>query len=178
MKKVLLVFGVLLVMAGFAFSADLMDYPPPLEGGNFLVDAGIGWALSDDKDASIKIPPVAVSAEYCIPTGAPISIGALVGFYQFNWGSWKETWTYLTFGARANWHWNIEVCSLDLYTGVFIGYTNVSLSGRPESRGGPSPGGFKFGGQAGMHYYFSDRVGAVLELGYPFIVKAGAAFKF
>jgi len=180
MKKVLLLLLILGFIGGFAFSVDLMQYPPPLEGGNILIDAGLGYAFASDLGATMKIPPIVLSAEYCLPS-VPISIGGLFGFYKYEFKqSWLETWTYATFGARANWHWNIDVSRLDLYTGAFIGYTYFSWSSDFSPIAGyikPNFGGIDFGGQAGAHFYFIKHIGAVLELGYPFVVKAGLAIK-
>jgi len=184
MKKSLLFFFIFLMAVGFAFSADLMDYPPPLEGGNILIDAGIGYAFASGAGASIKFPPVVLSVDYCLPS-VPISVGGLAGFYQYTWEfpslSWTSTWTYATFGARANWHWNIDVKWLDLYTGAFFGYTYFSWHSDKDPYPGyvaPSYGGLDFGGQAGAHFYFSKHFGAVAELGYPFVAKVGLALKF
>jgi len=170
---------------GFAFSVDLMEYPPPLEGGNILVDAAVGYAIMSAVGATLKFPPVVASAEYCLPTGVPISIGALAGFYQYEMKyplySWVETWTLATFGARANWHWNIDINWLDLYTGAFVGYTYFSWSSDlPPSLGYIQPyyGGLDFGGQVGAHFYFAKHIGVVFELGYPFAAKVGLALKF
>jgi len=186
MKRVLFLFLAFVMAGGFAFSVDLMEYPPPLEGGNILVDAGVGYAFASGLGATIKIPPVVASAEYCLPTGVPISLGALAGFYQFEWrylgtASWVETWTYATFGARANWHWNIDASWLDLYTGAFVGYTYFKWSSDSRPYDGyiqPYYGGIDFGGQVGAHFYFTKHIGAVLEFGFPFAAKAGVALKF
>ena len=187
MKRLFLFLLVLGVAGGFAFSADLMDYPPSLEGGNILVDIGIGYAFLPTRlnsDPTMKIPPIVLSAEYCLPSGVPISVGALAGFYQCEWTggtNWAETWTFVTFGARANWHWNIDVSWLDLYTGAFFGYTLYSYinDGNPQiGHIHPSYGGLSFGGQAGAHIYLSKHLGFVAEMGYPFVAKAGLALKF
>jgi hypothetical protein len=191
MKRVFLFFLVLLMVGVFAFSADLMNYPPPLDGGNILFDVGFGLALAPSTvvrtGATIMVPPVVLTAEYCLPVGVPISLGGLVGFYMFKWNypgghvPYKETWTFATFGTRANWHWNIDVNWLDLYTGAFIGYNLFFWSREGSSFSGdidPAFGGLVFGGQAGAHFYFTDRIGAVAELGYPFVTKVGLALKF
>jgi len=183
MKRVLLFLLVFLMAVGFAFSADLMDYPPPLNGGNILVDIGVGYTFPDAASAIIKIPPIIASAEYCLPS-VPISVGALIGFYQYEWDSvsygWGvETWTYATFDARANWHWNIDASWLDLYTGALLGYTYFNSSySRPYLYAELKYGGLEFGAQAGAHFYFSEHFGVVAELGYPFIAKVGLTLKF
>ena len=191
MKRVLLFFLVFLMVGVFAFSADLMNYPRSLDGGNILVDVGFGYALAPKPNTTINIPPILLSAEYCLPSSVPISVGGLVGFYQYGYkykepGShvpWEETLTFVTFGARANWHWNVDINInwIDLYTGIIVGYNYFSqtIEGNPYSGYVQSAhGGLAYGGQAGAHFYFSDRIGAVVELGYPFVAKAGVALKF
>jgi len=183
MKKVLLLLLVLSAAGGFAFSADLMDYPTSLGGGDFLIDAGLGWAFTSGSSTSISasttIPPIVLSAEYCLPS-IPVSVGGLMGFYQYEWRHsgvntpWVETWTYATFGVRANWHWNIGVSWFDLYTGAFIGYNYFSWSSESKY----THGGLDFGGQVGAHFYFAKNMGALAEWGYPFVAKAGLALKF
>jgi len=191
MKRLLMFLLVLLITGGIAFSADLMDYPASLNGGNFLFDVGLGWAFVSSSgtsiSTSIKIPPIVLSAEYCIPS-VPISIGGLAGFYQYEWRyselktPWIETWTYTTFGARINWHWNIGVSWFDLYTGAFIGYTYFSWSSGLNSYTDQimqqTHRGIDFGGQVGAHFYFAKNIGALAEWGYPFVTKAGFALKF
>lgn len=190
MKKVSMFLLVLVAAGGFAFSADLMDYPAPLRSGNFLVDVGVGWAFASASgssiSASIKVPPIAISAEYCLPS-VPISVGGLMGFYQYEWRysrtytSWAESWTYFTLGARANWHWDIGVSWFDLYTGIFGGYTHFSWSGDSNPYIGyimQTYGGIDFGGQIGAHFYLANNIGVVAEWGYPFTTKAGLALKF
>jgi len=189
-KKALLFLLILAATGGFVFSADLMDYPESLNGGNFLVDTGLGWAFTSGSGAtmntSIKVPPIVFNAEYCLPS-VPISLGCLVGVYQYDWRHsaintpWLESWTYATFGARVNWHWNIGVSWFDLYTGAFIGYTysSWSVDSTPyEINIKQTYGGIDFGGQVGAHFYFAKNLGAVAEWGYPFVTKAGFALKF
>jgi hypothetical protein len=190
LKKVSLFLLVLIVTGGFVFSADLMDYPSSLKGGNFLTDVGIGWAFASGTgtsiSASVKIPPIVLSAEYCFPS-IPISLGGIVGFYQYEWRysgistPWAETWTYVTFGARVNWHWNIGVNWFDLYTGAFIGYTYFSWSTDSNPYTGrvdQTDRGVDFGGHVGAHFYLTENIGIVTEWGYPFVTKTGLALKF
>jgi len=187
MKRVLLFLLVLGFIGGSAYSADIMQYPMPLDGGNVLLDIGLGLALSSNPDMSIGIPPIVLSAEYCLPP-IPLSVGGLIGLYQYKrsfagaYDSHSWTWTYVTLGGRANWHFNFfDLNWLDLYAGLFAGYTSIRFS---STRGGDKNDydnlndGLNIGLQAGAHFYFTDRIGAVAELGYPFVVKAGLALKF
>ena len=182
MKKVFLVLLVLTVFGATAFASDLLSYPPPLRPGNILIDVGVGYAFATGSGASMVVPPLVLTVEYCLPVGVPISVGGLIGYYQWEWrgAGWVETWSYTTFGARANWNWNINLDWLNLYTGVFVGYTHFSWSANVAGSEiiAPNYGGVSIGGQAGARFFFSRNFGAVVELGFPFVAKAGLAIKF
>ncbi|MDR1175300.1 MAG: hypothetical protein LBK83_07520 [Treponema sp.] len=188
MKKAVLVMAILGIVSGGVFAFDLMSYPPPVEGRDFLIDVAVGYAGAygySGSGTSLKIPPLSASVEYALPVSVPISVGGLFAFYQYEWdygySTYSYTWTYMFFGGRANWHWNFDISWLDLYTGAFIGYRYFK-----ESYDGPTGwwyaeanyGGFTMGGQVGAHFYFTKNIGALVETGYPFLIKAGLALKF
>jgi hypothetical protein len=177
MKKLLLLLVVFIIGSAGVFAFDILSYPPPVSGGNILVDVGLGITRADAGD--ISVPPLRVSAEYALPVDVPISVGGLFAFHSTKNKVFNVSWgyTYLTFGARGNWHWGLDISWLDLYTGIFLGYQVVSYdlpSGTPE----PSYGGFVPGGQVGAHFYFTQMLGAFVEFGYPYWANVGLALKF
>jgi hypothetical protein len=172
MKKIFLVFPVFAFCCGSVFAFNILSYPPPVQGKDLQLDIVAGFT---NADRPLRIPPLAVNMEYALPTKAPISVGALVAFYQT--GKKDDGWTYVTFGARANWHWAFPVNFLDFYTGIFVGYKYASWDG-PSNMAGSDGSRFAIGGQIGAHLYFTKGFGLVAELGYPFLAKAGLAFKF
>jgi hypothetical protein len=179
MKKLIVAIVVLGAASGTLFAFDPMSYPPPVEGGNILVDAGIGFGLNPGR-GSVSIPPLSASVEYALPVNVPVSVGGSVGFsrYKKDWGAFDETFTYFIFGARGNWHWGFNVDWLDLYSGLFLGYRYASWDwDGPSGYNDPDYSGLAFGAQIGAHFYFTKTVGAVVELGAPFS-KIGLALKF
>jgi hypothetical protein len=174
MKKLLLLLVVFIIGSAGAFAFDILSYPPPLEGGDILADVGVGYAGIEVGD--LTIPPLRVSAEYALPVGVPISVGALFSYHGSESEVVNETYgfTFLTFGVRGNWHWAFNVDWLDVYTGVFIGYQHVIYTGHADVE----YGGFTPGGQAGVHFYFSKIFGAFVEVGAPVYVSAGLSLKF
>jgi len=178
MKKLLLVLLILVVVGASVFAFDPLSYPPTLGGGgNILLDAGVGYWYAYGGLGSIGVPPLFVHMEYALPYGAPISVGGGVSFFRWNYGSYGYSdyaLTYITPQGRANWHWGFDADWLDVYTGISIGWHVVSVSA--GYYGASASSGLYWGVQAGAHFYFSERVGAVVEVGYPF-VKAGIAFK-
>jgi hypothetical protein len=171
MKKIL-VLPLILLLCGSAFAFDLLSYPPSVQGKNLLLDISVGFT---NTNRALRIPPLAVSVEYALPVKMPISVGALVAFYQT--GRRDNGWTYVTFGGRGNWHWAFPVKWLDLYTGLFVGYKYANWDG-PSNLADSGGSRFAIGGQIGAHFYFTKRLGLIVEFGYPFIAKAGLALKF
>jgi hypothetical protein len=110
-------------------------------------------------------------------------VGGFGAFYQYNYrvvGDSGWQYTFITFGGRADWHWGFDVRRLDLYSGLWIGYSVFMADwvGGGYSAAAPSYGGFDFGFQAGARFYFRDNIGVVVESGYPFALKVGATLKF
>ena len=179
MKKLLFVLLIIAVVCGSAFAFDPLSYPPPLGGGgNLLLDAGVGYWLGlgvYGTGIGYGILPLFAQLEYALPVEVPISIGGGVSFFRLS-DRWDTNYsvTYITPQGRASWHWGFDVDWLDLYTGVALGWHVVSVNAGYASASASS--GLYFAGFAGAHFYFSERVGAMVEVGYPFL-KAGIAFK-
>jgi hypothetical protein len=186
MKKLILIPVIFAVMSGGLAALDLFSYPSALEGGDILVDVAIGYASAlgfSGSGTTLKIPPVSAGVEYALKASVPISVGGMAAFWRYGWDyyNYGYTWTYIVGGARANWHWNFDIPWLDAYTGLLIGYRYFK-----EDYDGPQGswytaanyGGFTYGVQAGAHFYFSNKIGALAEVGYPFLIKAGLALKF
>ena len=186
MKKFILVLFVLAAFGGSLFAFDLLQYPPSLDGGDLLIDIGAGFGSFGASNWDVKIPPLAVSVEFCIPAGIPLSIGGMFSFFQYGWESSSHSWTYdfMVFAGRANWHWNFDVSLLDFYTGISLGYQSFSsaYSGPDQAWANTqynwNYGGFFWAGQLGAHFYFTKHFGLLAEIGYPIWAKAGLSLKF
>jgi hypothetical protein len=188
MKKLFLLLVVLLVVGGSVSAFDILSYPPPLDGGGqIMINAGLGlevagWMYSLFGD--LTVPPLFVDVEYALPIKLPISVGGFMAYYQYKynewWGWYAEGYlNFLTFGVRANWHWGFDVKWMDLYTGLSLGYRGYWYNAHSSSyKTDFDYSGFDLGELIGIHFYFSEHVGAVIETGYPFVLKAGIALKF
>jgi hypothetical protein len=173
MKKLIVLLLLIGCLGGVAFAFDIMSYPPPVSNGNIFIDAGIGLGLGSHK-GHIKIPPLFAQAEYAL-SPVPVSVGGVVSFWQY--GSTDYTHNNLAILGRGNWHWGFNVDWLDLYTGLTLGYR----SRWETDRSGPTTttsraGYFDWGLQVGAHFYFTPKIGAMVEIGYP-MMRAGVAFK-
>ena len=192
MKKTVLALLIFATALGSAAAVgfDILSYPAPLEGGNILVDLGLGYSnWGSHSGWKMKIPPLVATAEYCLPIPVPISVGGLFSYARYG-NSYtymgNHTWNhnYFIFAGRANWHFGFDISWLDLYAGMNIGYRYYSVKYDGPNKGWAddwytsSYSGLYWGTQAGAHFYFTNFIGAVAEVGYPIYAKAGVALKF
>jgi opacity protein-like surface antigen len=186
MKKLLVLAAVLIISSTGAFAFDILSYPPPVSGGNIMIDVGIGFVSTINN--SLSLPPLRVSVDYTLPVRVPISVGGLFAFYrsliQKDVGNYS--WNHFLMLGRANWHWGFDLDWLDLYTGFSLGYRHTTFSYDPTPGYSRSDwetyyeddGGFSGGGQAGAHFYLTNFFGAFVEFGYPLYANFGFALKF
>ena len=186
MKKIVLVLLVLAIVGGSAFAMDILSYPPPVQGGNILLDLGVGLRGVGYSGAKWHIPPLFAQVEFALPVGVPISVGGMFTISKFgttwNWShdeKYEWSWTDITVAGRANWHWGFDINWLDFYTGLSMGYIIEKFNSEPKwTEEEYSYGGFFYAIQVGAHFYFTKLIGVVAEFGYPYWFKAGVALKF
>jgi hypothetical protein len=177
MKKFILMFVALAALSGTLYAFDILSYPPPVKGGNILVNVGVGFGFNPGR-GSMSIPPITADVEYALPVDLPISVGGTIGFSQYKdtWTTYDIKYSYFAFGGKANWHWGFNVSWLDVYTGIFFGYRYMGYDGPSEYKYADHSD-LDFGFQIGSRFFFTKAVGLVLEFGLPFS-KIGVAFKF
>lgn len=168
MKKLFTV--VLAVMVtGSVFAIDFTKWNSSVEDSKWLFNAGVGYGLG------ISVP---VSAEYLLPVDFPI--GVLVEVTPSFIGS--SFW--LNALAGVNYHPDFGLENMDLYFGVKLGYAYYSYMGTEmnmntlqleEKRFGS--GAFGFGTHIGFSYFFTDKFGVNVKVGYPTYISASAALK-
>jgi hypothetical protein len=170
MKKLVLALVVLVAVSGAVSAIDLLQYPPPVKGGDFMIDIGAGFSVPYGVTGgfSLRVPPLFATVEYALPVKLPLSVGGTFAFWQYGWGG--TVYTHVAMAARGNWHWAFNVDWLDFYTGISTGYLYSTGSYLP----------FLIGSQAGAHFYFTEKIGLVVEaeLGYLLSAKVGLALKF
>jgi hypothetical protein len=186
MKRLLLLLIVFIIGSAGAFAFDILSYPPPVSGGNILVDVGLGFTGAEY--GSISVPPLRLSAEYALPVGVPISVGGFFAFHRNAYDSYvgEWAWNHFTIAGRANWHWGFNVSWFDLYTGIMLGYqiNTFSFDGKAGYTGSywedlyADDSHFLFSFQLGSHFYFTKTLGAFVEFGYPYWANVGLALKF
>jgi len=178
MKKIFGVLGVATAMLFFCNEKAQAQY-----GGQGQIDINVGVGLGSFLSGTgykTTVPPISASADYGINDN--ISVGGYVGYSaaEFDQILWKTSVTYLVVGARGAYHKEL-VDGIDTYGGVMLGYNIANLTMDPD----PGPpfndikaGGVMYGVFAGARYYFTDNIGAHLELGYGIaIAQLGLSIK-
>ena len=144
------------------------------EEGQIGINAGIGIG------GGFGIP-IGLSGEYGISD--KLGVGGFLGFAgkSEDLGFYKVKYSYFLVGARANYHFDLDIDNLDPYAGVILGYNaaSVKLDGAPAGTPSPTAGGAVFGAHAGARYFFTESIGAYAEVGYGLgIINLGVTAKF
>jgi hypothetical protein len=189
-KKAAALFFTVVVLCGSLSAFDIMSYPPSVEGGNIIVEAGAGISASTYSNWTGVIPPLFVDVDYLLPK-IPLSVGLGVSYSSYHWeyGSKKDAAifeTLLPIMLRAMWHWGFNTSRLDFYTGFTAGYQLAFLGGEDykdlKDAGWDSfiksNAGFYYSFGLGLRYYFGEakKFGLKLEAGYP-MTKLGLSVK-
>ena len=155
-------------------------------GDNILgAGIGIGGAYSNVgfNSGVSQSPAIGLHFDHGMGTLGPgeWGLGGYVGYKHLSYTERNSTywtydysWTYFIIGARGTWHYNDwHTDKLDTYAGVMLAYNAVTYKDNTNygsysylntySYGGSYVG---FSGLLGARYWFSDKVGAYLELGY------------
>jgi hypothetical protein len=99
----------------------------------------------------------------------------------------RYQWTYLILGFRGAWHYNEwhGADKLDTYAGLMLSYNSVTMRDRSIYPNGYVHSGvygrshIGLSGFLGVRYFFTESLGAQLELGYGVsMASLGIAFKF
>jgi hypothetical protein len=190
-KKLVLVVGlVFMTTAGaFAQSEWYNSYSPSVAKSKMLINAGIGYGFSIRY--SLGIPPISASVDFRLPVKVPIMAGAFGAFstwgYNTGSGDYKIDVTYINigFGGQLAYHFNFAE-KLDVYTGMSLGYVIQTAGIKYGSAydNGYKPGGYSgvsfllWGSNVGARFFFTEKLGAYLELGYSGLQVASAGITF
>ena len=182
MKKAVLILLVFAVVTGSALAQgfDILSFPAPVQEGAIMLDLGLGMRALGLTGHTMSIPPLFIQGEFALPVGVPISVGAGFAFGQWKWSFFGLGYKvmYFTPHLRGNWHWGFNIPWLDLYTGMSLGWDVASVKWDGLTGSADARSRFFWGLQVGAHFYFSKNVGAMVESGYPYWIKAGLALKF
>ncbi len=159
--------------------------------GTNLVGIGIGFGGNLYSGSGYKkIPAFTLTYERSVKDKlfdekSALGVGGVFGYtsakWESGWSDWGYKYTNIIIGARGTLHYAF-VNKLDTYTSLTLGYNIVSAkwTGTGSSLGTvASASGFTWMWNVGGRYYFTDKLAAMLELGYGFsILNIGVTYKF
>ena len=171
MKKTIFTLAAIFMISSFSFGQN-----GAFSNGDKLLNIGLG--LNSPYSGGIPL-----GASFELGVTDDISVGANIDYLSNNYKSYKFSAFY--FGIRANYHFNelleINNDQVDLYGGLSLGYRNFSW--KDKVYGSNLENGYESGTYLGLiaggKYYFSENIGAFLELGAGGATNArlGVAFK-
>lgn len=184
-KKKLIVCALCAALIGTAVSAEEFNwaecwknYGGEIEEGDFIVNAGVGlsaWNFNYSSSSWI-IPYLEASVEYTKKIWVlPFGFGGYFGFCGQGNSDSDWSYNYINFGGLVNYHIQLPVEKLDVYTGIRMGADIVTHKVAGSSDVG---GFFDFNYRLGASYYFTDLIGVNAEIGWPVYLKASVSFKF
>jgi len=178
-NKGLFILALVTLATGGAFA---QGYAPVVADNNFFINAGVGFGPTGGYNLGIL--PLSASVDFKLPIGLPITVGGIVTYttWKFSVNAISVTYTNIGLGGRAMYHLNL-IDKLDTYAGLTLGYamqsakmeTGISYDTSTEAKSF-----FLWGGNIGARYFFTNLIGAYLELGYSSLqyVSIGASIKF
>lgn len=159
-KKLFAVVATLFIVCSSTFAFDgntfWKEYGGGLKNGDSLVHAGVGFG-------GLLTADVAYEKLVHINNTLPFSFG---GMAAVRIGSILD----IDAAATARYHFNFGVEKLDVYAGFMAGVSLLMYDGvHPR---------FLWGGNVGASWFFTDKIAASIDCGYPYWVNAKFTMKF
>jgi hypothetical protein len=190
-KKLVLVAVLGMIGAGGLFALNWQAFPVPIKDGDFMISPGIGFGAP--LHGNMVIPPISASFDYALPVGLPFTLGALAGFttskhkrdYIVGVNNYTYDYTGIAIAGRFGYHPDLGVKNLAISVNIALGYYIYNAKatyGGEWSGNKPDPDDYSrlyLGFNLGARYFFTNHIGAFLELGYSAmsLVTAGMTFK-
>ena len=188
MKKSLRIVVLSLLLALFlpmaTLNAQLFDK------GDIVFSAGLGLGATYYTGGwgySTTVPPIFITGDYCLREDlgpGNLGVGGYLGYSAYKYDYYGDYgWKYnsLIIAARGTYHFTDLVEKLDLYGAVMLGAEIVTDKsyGTTSDINTVNSSGVAYEFAAGARYYFTDKLGAMAELGYGVAwLKMGVSLKF
>ena len=154
MKKLVLGLLILAAVGGTAFSFDPTTFPEPIDKASILISPTFGFGFFEYSGLGVT---VTAAVDVALPIPFALAVGGEVGI-AFAPGWIDSSLITVPILARFSWHPNFEVRGLDPYVTLKLGY-NIAVTEYFK-------GGFSYGANVGMRYFFTNNIGVFAELGY------------
>lgn len=165
-KKIVAVVVALFVAVSSSFAFDgktfWKEYGGGLKNGDSLIHAGVGFGGG-------LIADVSYEKLVHINDMLPFSFGAMAGV-RLGYGFVIDA------AATARYHFNFGIDKLDVYAGFMAGVDLYIGDAAGDTDSGIAPG-FLWGGHAGASWFFTDKIAASADFGYPYYINAKFTMK-
>lgn len=150
---------------------------------------GLGSTLYAGGSYTSRVPPISASFEVGVKDNlfddkSSLGLGGYLGFTGAKWqyGDWGFKYSSVIVGARGVLHYQL-IDKLDTYTGLLLGYNIVTAKEfgtvYDNYNYKSSSSGLAYSWFIGGRYFFTDKFGAMLELGYGIAyLNLGVSLKF
>ena len=179
MKKL---FASVLFVAVIGTAAFAQDWYTSYADGidqKLFINAGIGLGPTGGYD--MGLPPISASVDFKLPIELPITVGGIFTFaqwkysyslpvpattfpYNITYKDYEFVWNNIGIGARGMYHFGL-LKNLDTYMGLTLGYVIQTFDGE-DIPGYEGQSFFLYGFNIGARYFFTEAIGAYLEVGY------------
>jgi len=160
-----LIFAFVVVAGLFAFNGK--EYPDSIQPKKFIINAGIGFG---SYEGNLTVPPLSLIVDYPLPLGGlPFTVGGMFGFTmsRYEYGNNSNTWTGIAIAGRFGYHPNFGVKNLDVYANLSLGYYIFTVEYKTRYNSWKADASaFYLGINLGARYFFNEKFGAFLEVGY------------
>jgi hypothetical protein len=170
-RKIAAVIILAALVAGSASALDFTTFPSPIEKGCLLISPNIGLGSFYSGWASETLFGGDVAVDYALPINFALTVGGELGFYGSKLGGfagYDATVGLIPILGRVAWHPNWEVKGLDTYVMFKLGIGMGFWGGSDKPDGITNPFGFSYSFNIGGRYFFTDMIGAFLEVGYEY----------
>lgn len=190
-KKLFAVVATLFIVCSSTFAFDgntfWKEYGGGLKNGDSLVHVGVGLNTGIfGGDFKYVIPPINASYERMVHINdtLPFSFGGFATVFGWGWDSYEfnsntyemkpitASLTTIGVAATAKYHFNFGIKNLDVYAGFMAG-VGIMLGNQVSTTAG-----FLWGTNLGATWFFTDKIAASVDLGYPYLLNAKFTMKF
>ena len=160
MKKLVLVLILAICMGGMTFALDFLSYPDCIQPGSIMISPG--FKLGNFYGLKMALG-ITVAGDYALPISFPLTVGLETGFVKVT----NIPLIAIPILVRAQYHPDLGISKLDVYATLKLGWS-IGMFTDDYHNSNKAGGGFSFGTNVGAKYFFTDFLGAFLELGYDY----------
>lgn len=169
MKKLGLLFVILMITAGMSFAVDFTTGPESVQPGDMLISGGFALGNMNLFWFTSSLLGFTASVDYALSMYG-LTLGGETGYLggSENYIFFEYSYGAIPIMARLGYHPNLEIDNLDVYGLIKMGLAIGRYSSNDPDEGDSSEVivGFGLGFGVGGRYFFTNNIGAFGEFGF------------